>query len=513
MMTLSPELAKIRDGIREHAVAAGLDFFEVIFEVLDWKQMNAVAAYGGFPNRYPHWRFGMEYEQISKSYAYGLSKIYEMVINNDPSYAYLLHSNMLVDQKLVMAHVYGHSDFFKNNVYFANTNRKMIDEMGNHRTKIMRLMNKFGVDDIEEFIDCCLSLENLIDQRKVGFSNQKEDETHPDYIENHKNDDHGLMQAQGDDRPVVRKLKNTRDYMDQFVNPQSFLDSEKKKLEEAAQKSKKFPEFAERDVLLFLIEYAPLEAWEREVLSIIRDEAYYFAPQGQTKIMNEGWAAYHHTQMMTQKILDDSEIIDYADHHSGTTAQSSGRLNPYKLGMELFRYIEERWNKGKFGFDYERCDNMVEKKNWDKKLGLGREKIFEVRKLYNDVTFLDAYLTEEFCEDNKMFTYGYNPTTKKYEIVSRDFAKIKSKLLQNLSNFGQPIIHVIDGNAFNRGELTLKHAHDGVDLKVDWMWETLKNIHRVWKRPVHMETIVDEVSKVYTYDGKEKKEDRTAATA
>src|SRR5262245_58071351 len=135
---LSPELESLRQQIEGYAKGYGLDYFQVIFEMLDWNEINMVASYGGFPNRYPHWRFGMEYEQLAKSYAYGLSKIYEMVINNDPCYAYLLHSNSTVDQKLVMAHVYGHSDFFKNNVFFNHTNRKMMDEMANHKTKIKR---------------------------------------------------------------------------------------------------------------------------------------------------------------------------------------------------------------------------------------------------------------------------------------------------------------------------------------------------------------------------------------
>src|SRR5262245_63026076 len=94
-----------------------------------------VASYGGFPNRYPHWKFVMEFERLNKSYAYGLHKIYEMVINNDPCYAYLLECNHLVDQKIVMAHVYGHCDFFKNNIWFSRTNRKMMDTMANHRSE------------------------------------------------------------------------------------------------------------------------------------------------------------------------------------------------------------------------------------------------------------------------------------------------------------------------------------------------------------------------------------------
>src|ERR1700761_5401323 len=139
-------LADMQGEIEEIARGYGLDFCETIFEVLDYRTMNEVAAYGGFPTRCPHWRYGMEYEQLSKSYEYGLSKIYELVINNDPCYAYLMEGNEFLDQKLVMAHVYGHCDFFKNNMWFAPTNRKMMDEMANHATRIRRYMDRFGVE-------------------------------------------------------------------------------------------------------------------------------------------------------------------------------------------------------------------------------------------------------------------------------------------------------------------------------------------------------------------------------
>ena len=127
--TLSADLKREQDRIEQIARQMGLTFFKVVFEMVDWREMNALAAYGGFPTRYPHWRWGMEYAELAKSYEYGLHKIYEMVINNDPTYAYLLEGNALVDQKLVMAHVYGHADFFVNNLYFAHTNRKMVDEV------------------------------------------------------------------------------------------------------------------------------------------------------------------------------------------------------------------------------------------------------------------------------------------------------------------------------------------------------------------------------------------------
>ncbi|NUO83156.1 SpoVR family protein, partial [candidate division KSB1 bacterium] len=162
-MSLTPDLSAINDEIRGYAREYGLDFYETIFEMIEYDELNEIASLGGFPTRYPHWRFGMEYEELAKSYSYGLSKIYEMVINNDPCYAYLMRCNNLVDQKLVMAHVYGHCDFFKNNLWFSKTNRKMMDEMANHATRVRRYVEQYGEDRVEDFIDVCLTIENLVD--------------------------------------------------------------------------------------------------------------------------------------------------------------------------------------------------------------------------------------------------------------------------------------------------------------------------------------------------------------
>jgi stage V sporulation protein R len=141
---LGPELLAHMKAIKAKAIEYGLDFFEVVFEKLDFETMNQIAAYGGFPIRYPHWRWGMEYDKLSKRDAYGLGRIYEMVINNDPCYAYLQESNSVTDQKLVMAHVYGHADFFKCNAWFGMTERKMMDQMANHATRVRRHIEKQG---------------------------------------------------------------------------------------------------------------------------------------------------------------------------------------------------------------------------------------------------------------------------------------------------------------------------------------------------------------------------------
>ncbi len=885
--SLPSQLESARVAIEQIARDYGLDFFPILYEVLDYRTLYETAAFGGFPTRYPHWRFGMDFDQLMKGHIWAGSTIYEMVINTNPSYAYLLEGNEDVTQKMVMAHVTGHVDFFKHNMWFAHTNRKMLDTMANHATRIQRIIDRVGYDLVEDFIDTCLSLENLIDYH-APYIRRPESQSHKPIV--------------GDEEPdTVEGLKVEREYMRGYINPPEYLEAQRKKLEAEREKLRRFPENPQKDILLFLMNHAPLERWQHTVLEIVRDEAYYFAPQGMTKVLNEGWAcltgdsllytndgivsikeivsgkhtlsvsdgeeiqqiydwarfenyetvqirtrrglmlggsvnhrvmlsdgawcrldelqigervrisggqrlwaqtpvqliwrpvarptlasvaqragvklstvarhrqgyrtkhdavlapllaeyevanavlgppmrprkpirvpevvderlaaflgylcgdghisevkrtiglttgdeeqaqtfanlvsslfgveahwrkdegrwrisfssldvqdflkhlgmktgpaarektvpdvilrspesvvasflralydcdgyagkagvilstsseqmgklvqllllnfgvlstrrphkdgcwhvhtlgrstvdfamrigfglerkhtallayienhrwfkvgewadevvsiergradvydisvtethryaaqglinhnSYWHSTIMTQKVATASEIVAFADLHSGIVATGGGRLNPYKLGLELLRDIEERWNKGKFGKAYDECDDIREKRLWDQGLGLGRQKIFEIRKLYNDVTFIDEFLTPEFVIENKLFTFRYNRDTDLYEIASREFREIKEKLLFRLTNFGQPFIYVEDGNYNNRGELYLRHRHEGVDLKMDYARDTIRNLRKIWSRPVHLETLVDEKKRLFSFDG------------
>jgi stage V sporulation protein R len=498
---LPDHLAEIQVRIEGFARDAGLDFYPTIFELIDADQLNAVAAYGGFPTRYPHWRFGMEYEQLSKGYTYGLQKIYELVINNNPCYAYLMRSNGLVDQKLVMAHVYGHCDFFKNNYWFSRTDRKMMDEMANHGNRVRRYMDRFGVEEVETFIDACLSVEDLIDIHSP-FVKRFEQKSKYDF-------DRALDELA---EPPVPGRFASKDYMDPYVNPRHVLSAETQRLRQEQEKQAHFPVEPVRDVMLFVLENAPLKPWQLDVLSIVRDEAYYFAPQAQTKIMNEGWASYWHSTIMTRQGLEPGDVINYCDHHSGTLATSPNKLNPYKLGIELFRDIEDRWNKGRFGKDFDECDDLAAQRNWDTQAGLGRQKIFEVRKIHNDLTFIDEFLTLEFCRQYKLFSFGYNASSDAYEIESREFPKIKQQLLFSLTNVGRPLIAVRDGNYKNRGELFLEHQFGGVELKINYAMDTLVNLQKLWCRPVHIQTVLDGASTILSYDGSQHTSEKSGET-
>ncbi len=501
-------LRQEKEKIEKLAADYGLDFFPTVFEMLPYNQINEVASYGGFPTRYPHWRFGMEYEQLSKSTEYGLSKIYELVINNNPAIAYLLEGNSLTDQKLVMCHVYGHVDFFKNNFAFRSTDldvtgpvvspvgggkdyspdRKWVDKMANHGSVIRRIIDRHGIEPVEELIDHCLSLENLIDPWSP-------------FVVRHRPEEDA-----DDDAPQeieVPRLK-AKDYMDEFINPDSYIEEQRKKIEaKRKQKKGRFPKEPAQDVLRFLIENAPLEKWERAILAIIREEAYYFMPQMQTKIMNEGWASYWHSKMMTEKVCSASEIVDYADNNAAVMATSGGRLNPYKLGVELYRSIEERWNKGQFGSEWESIDNLDRKSSWNRRLGLGQKKIFEVRALYNDVTFIDEFLTPEFAIQHKLFSFEWSSRNERYEIASRQFKQIKEKLLFQLTNMGNPYLYVEDANFENRGELLIAHQHRGIDLRADYSREAMRALNRLWKRPIVVRSVQESKPVLLRFDGKE----------
>ena len=494
-MNLPPELDKIKQQVKRHAIDCGLDFFDVVFEMCSHDQINQVAALGGFPTRYPHWRFGMEYERLSKSYAYGLSKIYEMVINTDPCYAYLMNSNPTCDQKLVMAHVYGHSDFFKNNAYFAHTSRKAIDDMANHGARIRVYAERHGDETVENFLDCCLSIENLIDAHSTGI--RRIDETKMV----------SQLEEEADEELQEVGRIRSKQYMDRFVNPKEFLEAKRKELVDEKQKKTRIPEEPTRDILKFLIDYAPLQKWQRDVLSIVREEAYYFAPQGMTKIMNEGWATYWHSKMMTEKLATDAEIVDYADHHSGTVAMGQQQINPYKIGLELYRDIEDRWNKGRHGIEWDRCDDDDKRRQWDTRANAGRDKIFEVRRCHNDVTFIDSFFTKDFCEQHKLFAYKFNRKSGIYEISTREFEDVKRQFLASLTNAGQPFIYVVESNHANRGELFLRHKFEGVELKLDHARDTIQNVQKIWKRPVHLETVLNGKGRLLSYDGTDHSEE------
>jgi stage V sporulation protein R len=371
----------------------------------------------------------MDFERLDKGRQYGLSRIYELVINTDPAYAWLVRTNSDMEQKLVMAHVLGHADFFRHNVWFQPTDKRMLDRMADHGTRIRRAIDLHGQDAVEAFLDSVLVLDNLLDP----------------FL------------------PLREHMKVRADAVREAAAPAgapagsaSSLTFEAVRERARTSQSSRPPTF---DILGFLAERAPLVEWQRELLRIVRAEAYYFLPQRMTKIMNEGWASFWHSRILTGGVLDASEVVEFADCHSGATASSTGQVNPYKLGIEMFRTAEER------GLD-----------------------LFRLRRVHNDASFVDEIVDEDFVARNALFLFGQNGRTGRTEVVDRDARAVKARLLQDLSWGGLPQIELVDDDFEGRGELVLRHHHDGRDLQLSHAAETLKSLSRLWGTWVHLGT-------------------------
>ena len=462
----------------------GLDFWPTVVQWLDYSEISEVAAYGGFPVRYPHWKWGMEYEKLSVGFEHGMHRIYEMVINTNPCYIYFLNSNTLVDNVTVLAHATGHNDFFKNNVRFAPTQSEthnMMNTLANHGTRIRRYMSRWGNERVTEFIDHVMRLDTLVDPAQAWQRRESKDLNLKDKREYHH--------ARHIDVP------EGHDYMEDWMNPQSWKDKENQRIKkiEAAEEIELFKK-PTRNILGYLRDNAPLKPWQADIVDMLYDEALYFSPQRITKTLNEGWASYVDYNIMARQgyaTLDGeksgSGIIEYADHKAGVLGGKYS-MNPYKLGFELFLDIEERWNKGRFGPEFDACTNMQERKDWDLELGLGKEKVFEVRKCHDDYTAIHEFFTPEFCVEKEFFEWEKRPNGE-YVIANKDFKTIKQKLMQNHLNGGLPDIRLVDPNYRGKGVFLLEHFDDdGRPLYDPYVKESLSSIYRLWKNPVALST-------------------------
>lgn len=272
--------------------------------------------------------------------------------------------------------------------------------------------------------------------------------------------------------------------MEDWINTEEMRDQENERIrrEEIAKNIGIF-KTETKDIFGFLKNYAPLKPWQQDVIAMLYNEAMYFAPQRMTKMINEGMASFGDTQIMARYGFAEGEgIFDYAKHKAGVLGGKYSS-NPYKLGYSLLTEIEERWNKGRFGRDYESCDDVKLRENWDTKLGMGMEKVFEVVKYYDDVLLLSEFFDADFCHKNQFFTWELRPNGN-YEIVDRDPDRIKKTLIQSRLNGGLPEIKLVDHNHRGRGIMLLEHSWDGRTLHPAKTKETVRAISELWKNQV-----------------------------
>ena len=429
------DLEKWNEKIEKKAKELGLDYYPQEFEVIGFNEMIGYEAYVGMPSKYPHWSYGKAYEKNKTLYSLNLTGLpYEMVINSNPCLAYLMKDNTLLLQILTMAHVYGHNDFFKNNRLFKEgTRANMALEMFKLDSEIIRVYinnPSIGYDKVEKILDAAHAIRYSIG-RSIGVNELNDSEI---------------------------KLRRINAYKEKIAN-REFLDMDK---EISEPEIDKIPLEPRDDVFGFIIEYGKLEEWEKNILKIVKRETEYFLPQIETKTMNEGWACFCHYTILKELGLSEDLYLEFLKRHNDVVAPIEGGLNPYYIGFKIFMDLEKRY---------------------------GREKIFEVRALDRDSSFIRRYLTKELCEELNLFQYGKRNFDFVVEEVSDDrgWKIIRDNLALSLGIGGIPHIRVIDLNKRNY-TLTLEHVFDGRELELSYAKETLRYLGKLWGYRVRLNT-------------------------
>ncbi|HBU90878.1 MAG TPA: stage V sporulation protein R [Bacillus pumilus] len=455
-------LQRAIDEITEIAEGFGLDFYPMRYEICPAEIIYTFGAYG-MPTRFSHWSFGKQFHKMKLHYDLGLSKIYELVINSNPCYAFLLDNNTLVQNKLIVAHVLAHCDFFKNNCRFQNTKRDMVESMSAAAERIKEYEHLHGTKEVESFLDAVLALQEHIDpslvRSKLSWNIGDEEEYEDDQPKRQTPYD----DLWGMDEPKIREKKK-------IVKP--------------------FPPKPEKDILLFIEAHSrELEAWQRDVLTMLREEMHYFWPQLETKIMNEGWASYWHQRIMRELDLDSSESIEFAKLNAGVVQPSKTGINPYYLGLKIFEDIEERYDNP--------CEEL---KKAGVTEGSGRSKMFEVREIESDISFIRNYLTKDLVMREDL--YLFQKQGRDYKVIDKEWKAVRDQLVSMRVNGGFPYLTVMDGDYLKNNELYIKHWYEGIELDLKYLEKVLPYLYQLWGRSVHIESILEGKEVMFSYDGK-----------
>ncbi len=357
------------EDIRKCVEDMGLDPFDTDFQIVPADVLYDIAA-RAMPGRYSHWSHGKSFYEGITRHDYRFGRVYELVVNTDPCQAFLLDLNSDVINLMVKAHVYGHSDFFKNNREFESTDRQMHLNSAKRAERVREYESIYGEDEVREVLDSALTLEWYVSSDKYNSSLKEEkwkDEKEGDY-----ND-----------------LKFRKDVKEKELSYDEKI---------------RFSGLPTYDVLGFFIEEAPIEDWKKDLLSIVRNDGLYFLPQVKTKISNEGFSTTVHQKVMRCLDIEDHDYMEYAESNA-RVASAGVSLNPYWLGNQIYRDIEKR-------FDFDKC--------------------LDVRKMETDSGFLRNYLTEELIEDLNLVRYGETKTH--YVVGDTEWEKIKNGIVNDLTD-------------------------------------------------------------------------------
>jgi stage V sporulation protein R len=442
--------------IYEKVQEFGLDCYPQQFELCDHNQMLSSMAYSGVPSHYPHWSYGKSFEKQKTLYDYAVSGLpYEMVINSDPALAYLMRDNSLLLQILTIAHVYGHNDFFKNNFTFKTTGAEYaIDRFKAHGDRVRAYVEdpSLGLEKVERLLDAAHAI-SLQCRRNLAIRKRSPEE----------------------ERNVL--IESSLPPADPFQNVHRRKASTQPNLN-------KVPPVPDEDLLLFVRDHNPqLAGWEKDMLTIVHEEAQYFIPQIETKIMNEGWATFWHKKILDSLDLPQELQLEFFVRHNQVVRPFNNGLNPYHIGLAVWQEIYRASNETDFGLD-DRHSNHG-KKTW--------ERLFEVRETDRDASFLRRHLTEKLLRALNLFEYETKGDHKIVRNVADEegWRSVKETLIKNVGTNSIPVIKVEDADFGHNHTLYLVHYHDGRDLQLEYAEKTLAFVNQLWRGEVVLETALD----------------------
>jgi stage V sporulation protein R len=460
------------DAIAAAAAEFGLDTYKNQIEIITSEQMLDAYASTGLPVGYPHWSYGKEFIRNEQAYRSGQQGLaYEIVINSDPCIAYLMEENTMAMQGLVLAHAcYGHNSFFKGNHLFKQWTvpDAIVDYLVFARRYVMECEERHGAAETEAMIDSCHALmSHGVDRyhRPAPLSLRAEAE-----------------------RLAEREAHRERQFNDLWRTlPQNERPVESKS-------ATKYPAEPQENLLYFIEKNAPkLEPWQREIVRIVRKLAQYFYPQGQTKVMNEGWATFWHYTLLNrlheQGLVTDGFMIEVLKSHTNVVFQPpfdakyySG-INPYALGFSMFtdlrRICEKPDAEDKQWFP------QIAGSDWKKTLD------FAMRN-FKDESFIAQYLSPRLIRDFRLFAIADHESQSELSVDAiHDDAGYKRvrKLLAGQHSFEERVPDIQIQRYARDGDrsLTLQYKQHRSRPLSEAATEVLKHVRFLWGFPVRLE--------------------------
>jgi len=471
-----PLLERFDVALSAHARRLHLETFPVQYEVITAAQMIDLCSTVGMPVHYPHWSFGKHLLGQEHTYKKGVSGLaYEIVINTSPSLVYLMETNTLPLQVLVMAHAaYGHNAFFKSNYLFHQFTQPdgILDYLTFARNFILDCEQRYGWREVERVLDVCHAL------APYGVDRYKKP---------------AKLSASRERERLAERLR----FAQHHYNPDVAYLYENA----AAKQGPELEEFEPQENLLYFIEKrAPkLAPWQRELVRIVRKISQYFYPQRLTKVANEGAATFWHYTLLHELYdhgqVDDGFMLEWLSNHSDVVTQPSfddqryRGINPYALGFAIFRDIRRI------------CEQPTdEDREWFPRLAGTNwvESVHFAMANFKDESLIEQYLSPKVMRDVRLFLLADEESDRsKYAVRAIHNEQGYSRVRQTLAAQYRPEVQtpplaVTRFSADSDRALLMQHRVErGRLLDADAATEILAFIKELWQFDVVLEEIDD----------------------